>query len=102
MKLVPIIATSVRQPDRTVRSRVLVNMDKFVDAVEDANNLVSLWFEGPFSIAMDKNDFESLLLELGVCKRDVPDFTPGSATGQAARRHNSFQSPGGDWEKHIS
>lgn len=102
MRLVPIIATSVRQPGTAVRSRVLVNMDKFVDAMEDTNNLINLWFEGPFNITVDKNDFEDLLLKLGVCKRDVPSFTPGQAVGKLARCDNNFQSPGGDWGEHIS
>lgn len=97
MRLMTIIATNKSPSGGTERSRVLVNMDKFVDAVECNDGLINMWFEGPFSLTVSKSDFADVLLGVGICQRDIHAHMPGSQT-----QNGNFQAPGGVWGKHIS
>lgn len=97
MRLTPIIVTS--EVGITPKSRVLVNMDKFVDAVEDNSGLINMWFEGPFNLTVDKSDFRDVLLKSGVCQRDIEEYMPGVLRQSV---DSDFHLPGGRWEKHIS
>jgi len=97
MRLTSAIVTDVRNGKR-FKSKVLVNMDKFVDAVPSTGGLISLWFEGPFSMTMEKKDFVSLLCAVGsFSKLDAMELVPSDEISI-----KDFQAPSGAWGNHIS
>ena len=98
MRLTSAIVTNVTKDGACIRSRVLVNMDKFVDAVPYSGDLISLWFEGPFSMTMDKKDFMKLLCDTGLFnQQDASKLVPSDNIYA-----DDFQTPGGAWGNHIS
>lgn len=98
MRLTPAIVTNTTKDGARIRSRVLVNMDKFVDAVPASGDRISLWFEGSFSMTMEKEDFMKLLCDTGLfSQRDASELVPSDNIYA-----NDFQTPGGAWGNHIS
>lgn len=75
------LAVTVRYPDKQpVRSKVLVDMDKFIYATDCDDGLINVRFEGPVSLTVSKSDFTDVLLKVGICQRDIPSYMPSNQT----------------------
>ena len=65
MRLATVITTSREKNKMPRKSKVLVDMDKFANAMELSTGDVNMFFVGPFCLNVEREDFLDLMRSLG-------------------------------------